>query len=40
VLIDGRIVDEGTHTQLIARAGPYRSAWGLQQSMSASGEDA
>jgi ATP-binding cassette subfamily B protein len=40
VLIDGRIVDEGTHTQLIARAGPYQSAWALQQSTPASGEDA
>ena len=40
VLIDGRIVDEGTHTQLIACAGPYRSAWALQQSTPAPGEDA
>ena len=40
VLIDGRIVDEGTHAQLIACDGPYRSAWALQQSTPASGEDA
>jgi ATP-binding cassette subfamily B protein len=39
VLNDGRIVDEGTHLELIARPGPYQSAWNLQQSTPASGDD-
>ncbi len=31
VLEDGRLVDQGTHTELLQRDGPYRDAWRAQQ---------
>ncbi len=33
VLESGRLVDEGTHTELIRRPGSYRDAWELQQAV-------
>jgi ATP-binding cassette, subfamily B, multidrug efflux pump len=32
VLHQGCVVDRGTHAELIERSGPYKDAWGLQQS--------
>ncbi|MBT6275028.1 MAG: ABC transporter ATP-binding protein, partial [Chromatiales bacterium] len=31
VLDHGRLVDTGTHAELITRDGPYRDAWALQR---------
>ncbi len=31
VLDEGRLVDQGTHAQLLARPGPYRDAWTTQR---------
>ena len=35
VLDEGRLIDQGTHTELIDRPGPYQDAWKYQ----AGGED-
>ena len=34
-LADGRIVERGTHAELVARGGAYAGMWALQQSASA-----
>ncbi len=35
VLVQGRIVDGGTHEELLTRPGPYREAWRLQKAREA-----
>ncbi len=40
VLEDGRVVDEGTHDELVRRDGPYARAWTLQQAREAIEDDA
>ncbi|MDP2317590.1 MAG: ABC transporter ATP-binding protein [Pseudomonadota bacterium] len=34
VLDEGRLVDQGTHAELLARPGPYRDAWSAQREAS------
>jgi len=36
VIEDGRLVDQGTHAELVARPGPYRDAWLAQTAEAAS----
>lgn len=36
VLEGGRVVDQGTHAELISRAGEYREVWRRQQAVEAS----
>mgnify|MGYP000258256977 CR=1 FL=1 len=30
-MADGRIIDQGTHPELLAAQGPYREMWDLQR---------
>ena len=38
VLENGRLIDQGTHAELISRAGPYQEAWDAQSSDGEGGE--